>query len=76
MKKTEIEKQNVLLFNKMMRIMKRNDPYNQSFGSVGQGGRGAKMQSENSRIVEENRGNFLGLFRDFGEDLAAEAHYF
>lgn len=29
-KRTEIEKQNVLLFNKMMRIMKRNDPHNQA----------------------------------------------
>ena len=28
-KKTEIEKQNVMLFNKMMRIMKRPDPNNQ-----------------------------------------------
>jgi hypothetical protein len=35
-KKTEIEKQNVLLFNKMMKIMKRADPNNQPRMSIPQ----------------------------------------
>ena len=43
-KKTEIEKQNVLLFNKMMRIMKRPDPHNQT----------RNLQSRNNRTVVEN----------------------
>jgi len=39
----------------MMRIMKRNDPHNQN--NMTQLGRGTnKFLSENSRIVEENRG--------------------
>lgn len=51
-KKTEIEKQNVLLFNKMMRIMKRPDPLNQPKNSSLKNNR---MAFENSRITEENK---------------------
>lgn len=48
-KKTEIEKHNVLLFNKMMRIMRRNDPNNKP--NYIQLSRTTKNISENSRIV-------------------------
>ena len=41
----------------MMRIMKRNDPNNQP--NLAQFSRINKTGSENSRIVEENRGTFL-----------------
>lgn len=42
--------------------MKRNDPHNQPIQGLYRGG---KNVSENSRIVEENKGNFhrnLGIF--------------
>lgn len=53
-KKCEIEKQNVLLFNKMMRIMKRNDPHNQPNRT--QMSRVNKTAAfEVSRINEENK---------------------
>lgn len=45
-KKTEIEKQNVLLFNRMMRIMKRPDPLNQPKTS---------MQRNNRTAIEYSR---------------------
>lgn len=59
----------------MMRIMKRNDPHNQN--NMTQLARGTnKFLSENSRIVEENRGKGSFYFRYSRENLTAKAYDF
>lgn len=54
-----------MLFNKMMRIMKRNDPHNQPSQpyKLQQISRVNKIAHENTKIMEENKGLFLFYFR-------------
>jgi len=52
-KKTEIERNNLILFNKMLKIMKRNDPCNRTVTTANRVN--ARTSVELSRIQEQNR---------------------
>ena len=51
-RKTEIDKDNVMLFQKMNRILKRDDPYNQT---VGPRPNSKRSHNGQDRIYEENK---------------------
>ena len=55
--------------------MRRNDPNNQN-NSAQIGRLSNKVQSENSRIIEENRGRDFFIFRYTGKNLTAETYDF
>jgi hypothetical protein len=58
-KKTEIEKHNIMLFNKMKKIMNRPDPHNRPLQQNSKNYN--RMSMEFTKIQEENRSKELSM---------------